>query len=230
VAAVIGAFHADVAHDGFHASPAHTVTAGQASAAPQAQPTAVPPASLPGGTWAQPPTATPWPQPSPATADVLSQYRPAQRRPSLSRTPRPTVAAARLMYAGAVASLLYAIVALAVVGQVKAAVLANDPQLSARAVRSAAAITAAGFIVGGAVSVALWLWMASATRHGRSWVRPVGTVLFAINTLTLVGPIRNAGLTAIKGIGVVIWLIGLATVISLWLRRRQPGDYVEASR
>ena len=38
-------------------------------------------------------------------------------------------------------------------------------------------------IVLGLVAAALWLWMARANGHGRSWARILATVLFGLATL-----------------------------------------------
>jgi hypothetical protein len=172
--------------------------------------------------------ATTWPPPSPAS-DVMAQYRPGlpghpgRPGPASGPIPRSVLTAVRLMRAGAAVSLLNMVIELAIIGQVKTAFLIRHPVVGANAVRSAAAIASTGVIASGAVSIALWLWLASATRRGRGWARTVGTVFFGIGTVALLLTLHRPGIEAVKGIGVVTWLIGLAAVIALW--RRESGEY-----
>jgi hypothetical protein len=129
-----------------------------------------------------------------------------------------------LMRAGAAASLVNVIVELAIIGQIKTAFVARHPLAAPDTVSPTAGLAALGVIVGGAVGITLWLWLASAARRGRGWARTVGTVFFGIDTLGLLVTLVRPGLGAIKGIGVVIWLIGLAAVIMLW--QRQSSQYL----
>jgi serine/threonine protein kinase len=165
-----------------------------------------------GGGWPQP-AGAPWAQ-TPA-ADALSRYTPAPPRP---RPPTPVLAAAWLMYSGAGLSVLSTLVDLAIIGQVKTAFLASHPLLPGNTVRSFAAAASAGVLVGGGVIVALWLWLAFASKQGAGWARTAGTVLFGIDTFLMVATLGTKGIGVTKGIGAVVWLIALATVISLWQR------------
>jgi len=83
-------------------------------------------------------------------------------------------------------------------------------------------------LVGGGAVVALWLWLAFASKQGRSWARTVGTLLFGVDTLALLLTLGSPGIGGTKGIGVIIWLIGLVTVILLW--RRQSSEYFSLRR
>jgi hypothetical protein len=73
--------------------------------------------------------------------------------------------------------------------------------------------------------IALWLWLASASRRGKNWARITGTVLFGIHTLGMIGvitsPHRDLGL--VKVLKVVGWLIAGAAVVYLW--RRESSAY-----
>jgi hypothetical protein len=129
------------------------------------------------------------------------------------------LAAAWLMYSGAAFSLLSTLVSLATIGEVKTAFLARHPLLSGNAVKSVAAVASVEVLIGGGAVVALWLWLAFASKQGRPWARTVGTVLFGVDTLVLLVTLGSPGIGGTKGIGVVIWLIGLVTVILLWQRR-----------
>jgi tRNA A-37 threonylcarbamoyl transferase component Bud32 len=165
-----------------------------------------------GAAWPQP-AGAPWAQ-TPA-ADALSRYTPAPPRP---RPPTSVLAAAWLMYSGAGLSVLAALVDLAIIGQVKTAFLASHPLLPGNTVRSFAAGASAGVLVGGGVIVASWLWLAFASKQGAGWARTVGTVLFGIDTFLMVATLGTRGIGVTKGIGTVVWLIALVTVILLWQR------------
>jgi tRNA A-37 threonylcarbamoyl transferase component Bud32 len=167
------------------------------------------------------PTQAPaWPQSTPAwaqtpAADALSMYTPAPQRP---RPPTPVLAAAWLMYSGAALSLLSALVNLAIIGEVKTAFLRDHPLLPGTTVRSLAAGASAGVLVAGGVVIALWLWLAYASKQGYGWARTVGTALFGVDTFLMVATLGTKGIGPTKGIGAVVWLIALVTVILLWQR------------
>ena len=176
----------------------------------------------PGGPpWPPQPSAAAWPQGSAAPSWPA---QPAAARPGI---PRSVLTAVRLMYAGAAVSVVNVVVSLAAISQIKTTFEARHP-LAQDSAQGAATLAAAGVIISGAVGIGLWLWLASASRKGRSWPRMVGTILFGLDTIGLLGALGRAGIPTIKVFGVLIWLIGLITVISLW--RRQSSGYFHASR
>lgn len=147
-----------------------------------------------------------------------------------TRPPRPQSVkiAVWLMYAGAALSALSAILVLAVSGSIKsavrkAAITANQTAirqgkkpLTATQIHDLEQIVIVISIVVLLIGVALWLWMAWANNGGRPWARIVASVLFAFNTLYLVGIITRAGTsTLFVGLG---WLVGLGAIIMLWQR------------
>jgi len=97
-----------------------------------------------------------------------------------------------------------------------------------KAVLTSPMVASVEVLVGGGAVVALWLWLAFASKQGRPWARTVGTVLFGVDTLALLLTLGTPGIGGTKGIGVVIWLIGLVTVILLW--RRQSSEYFALRR
>ncbi|WP_300610667.1 serine/threonine-protein kinase [Trebonia sp.] len=179
-------------------------------------------AAPPFGAAARPDQPASWPPtshaswPPPAATDALSRYAPAPLPP---RPPTPVYAAAWLMYAGAGFSLLWTFVNLAVIGDIKKAFQANHRLLSARAVQSLAGIASLDVLIAGGAVIALWLWLAYASKQARPWARIAGTVLFGLDTFGLLVTLGTRGLGATKGISAVIWLIGLVTVVLLWQRR-----------
>jgi hypothetical protein len=195
----------------------HPMTApGWAPAQPSAQPSDWPRSVSPAPQWAQVPAA-----------QALSRYAPAPPRP---RPPTSVLAAAWLMYSGAGLSLLSTLVNLAIIGEVKTAFVRDHPLLPGTTVRSFAAAASAGVLIGGGVVVALWLWLAIASKRGYGWARTVGTVAFGADTFLMVATLGTKGIGPTKGIGAVVWLIALVTVVLLWQRsssrffaRRLPG-------
>jgi eukaryotic-like serine/threonine-protein kinase len=176
------------------------------------------PASWPQGT-----PQTPWPQSSPA--DAMAQYTPAPARPW---RPTSVVTAAWLMYAGAAASLLGMLIDVSVIGQIKTDYLNHHPLVNPASVNATAAGGVVVTIVGSLICIGLWLWLAAACKRGHGWARIVGTVLFGINTLGYIVTLARPGIPAIKSVHLLIWLIGLVTVIQLF--RRQSGEFFAATR
>jgi hypothetical protein len=97
-------------------------------------------------------------------------------------------------------------------------------------------------LVGSAVGVALWLWMAMANRPGKSWARITSTVFFVIDTLVIAfllftlrpflhftaalgGSVSDAALVAVL-FGAGLWVLGLTTIVLLW--SRESSDYYAA--
>lgn len=146
----------------------------------------------------------------------MARYTPAPLRP---RPPTSVLAAGWLMYTGAAVSLLHMLVVLATIGKVATAFKRSHPVFSASTARSLAAVASVEVLVVGAVVIALWLWLAIASQQGHGWVRTFGTVLFGIATFMGFIVLRIPGISGVSAIGVVIWLIGLVTVILLWQRR-----------
>jgi serine/threonine protein kinase len=194
--------------DGYLAAATKSLTT-QRAAGGQTSPMTSPPQ---GAAWS-PAAGAPWAQ-TPA-ADALSRYTPAPPRP---RPPTSVLAAAWLMYSGAALSVLSTLVDLAIIGEIKTAFLASHPLLPGNTVKSFAAGASAGVLVAGGVVVALWLWLAYASKLGAGWARTVGTVLFGVDTFLTVATLGTRGIGVTKGIGAVVWLIALVTVILLWQR------------
>jgi hypothetical protein len=152
------------------------------------------------------------------------------------RPPQPPAlrTAVRLMWAGAALALIGVIISLAFSSKIKSAIMkaavkANatrrsngKPVLTASQIHTLATVTVAIVVIVGIIGVLLWAWMAWANNKGSSWARIVATVLFGLNTISLLLQIGRAGVTIIfVALG---WLIGLAAVILLW--RKETTAYV----
>jgi hypothetical protein len=147
--------------------------------------------------------------------------------------PRSVLYAVRLMYAGAALGLIAVIVTVAFSGRVKRAVRRAEVRANrTRAREHKALLTAAQIhslesaviivlVVALIIGVLLWLWMAWANGKGSRWARWVATVLFALNTLTLISGARAASTAIFAGLS---WIIGLAAIILLW--RKESSAYI----
>jgi hypothetical protein len=200
-------------------TPAPMVPDGYMAAATSSM--AASPANTPTFGMTAPAQQSSWPPGSPGQwqpggpADQMSRYTPAPLAP---KPPTSVAAAAWLMYSGAALSLIDTFATLGIIGDVKKTFIANHPFATQSFVQKMAGIAAAEVLIFGGVVVALWLWLAFASKQGHAWARTVGTVLFGIDTFALFITLGQAGIGATKGISVVVWLIGLVTVILLWQR------------
>jgi hypothetical protein len=149
-------------------------------------------------------------QPYPGSAQ-MPEIQPQQAPPSVRN-------AVRVMYVGAITSILGIAVGIVTVSATKHAIERRSPNLTAAQVSSAQHVLIAGFIVGGLVGAALWVFIARACRGGRNWARITGTVFFAIATVDTIAGIAAPTAGAVKIWGALVWLVGLAAVVFLWQR------------
>jgi hypothetical protein len=127
--------------------------------------------------------------------------------------------AASLMYAGAAYALVFAAFSWLI-----AVVHSGHPLVVWQGhwrIRTLAGLTVLG-IANCCVQVSLWLWLAQACKHAKSWPRTAGLVLFAGYTVAsgyaLVMHTRDRVDTLGTALFAVTWLIGAATLVLLWLR------------
>lgn len=159
----------------------------------------------------------------------MSSYQPyptsAQQSEAVQsrEAPKSVQIAVRCMYAGAALSLISLIVGLATISSIKSAIEKKYPGWSSTKVHSAEVADIVILIVAGIIGIALWIWMARANQSGHSYARIMGTVLFGIDTLFILGSLARPS----AGIGVVFsiltWLAGLGAVVFLW--RKDSGPY-----
>ena len=145
--------------------------------------------------------------------------------PLRSPAPAPVLTAVKLMYAGAAVSAAALIIGLAlIVIDINAAARGQFLGHSLTAPQMRPLIITV-WIVFGLAGIALWVWMARASRQGRNWARILSTVLFGLATLQLLHPQPQgspAGIAATVlyyGVTVVFiaaWLAGAAAVWLLW--------------
>jgi uncharacterized membrane protein len=139
--------------------------------------------------------------------------------------------AIRLMYVGAVVTLVDVIIGSAVAASYNAywttyqytfPVAAQHHQTMANILDTTTAL-------GGVIGIVCWLVIAAACRRGHSWTRVAGTVLLALDTACLltvmIGTHNDPG---VKAASLVVWIIGLSAVIPLW--GRQASNFFLAFR
>lgn len=149
---------------------------------------------------------------------MYQPYPGADQMPETHRPPVPAAvrSAARVMYAGAAASLLYMIVDIATLSTTKASLARRFAHLAAPQINRLTPTLIAGAIAGGVIGAALWIIIARACLSGRNWARVTGTVLFGIATIEVAAGLIMPLAAPVKIVEAVIWLAGLAAVVLLW--------------
>jgi hypothetical protein len=157
-----------------------------------------------------------------------------QPYPGGARMPEPSpqqpappsiVNAARVMYAGAAASLIGVAIDFATLGSLKSDIHNRSPKLTPSQLTTAEHIAIAEFIVAGLIGAALWIFVAQVCRTGKNWGRILATVLFGIDTLAqLFTPLGGGA----RIYAILIWLIGLAATVLLW--QRPSTEYFRSLR
>jgi hypothetical protein len=125
--------------------------------------------------------------------------------PLLPAAPAPVLTAAKFMYGGAAVSTAYLIATLPFIGDIHGSW--NGHRLTATPLTITVVI-----VVFGLIPIALWVWMARATRQGKNWARILSTVLVTLVTLQLTG---SRGVAQVF-CAALTCLIGLAAVWLLW--------------
>jgi hypothetical protein len=148
-------------------------------------------------------------------------YQPYPGGAQMPEAPRPPAPASvrnavKVMYAGAVASLAYAIVFIATLSATKDAIAKHSPQLTASQPNGMQQALMTSAIVDGLIGAALWIFIARACERGKNWARITGTVLFGIDTVGVLGGLPIPVAAPVKIFALVVWLVGLAAVILLW--------------
>lgn len=149
----------------------------------------------------------------------MQSYPGTERMPLTERpaVPAPVLNAVKVMYAGAVVSVIGGLIFIATKSATKTAIQKRYPQYSAHTVST---LTNAGVIIGLVISLigaALFIWIARSSKSGKNWARITGTVLFAFSVVIMVYNFRTVETTVTGILNLLISLIGLAAVTLLWL-------------
>src|SRR5579871_3079600 len=148
--------------------------------------------------------------------------------PSINNAPPSIVRAVRVMYVGIAVSLIGIIVNLSQLSAIKRAIKTHSPTLSPSQLNGAYHIEIVLLVVGGLLGAGLWFWMARSCGSGKSWARIVSSVLFAIETITVIANFaRLSGGGVSRFYGIIVWLVGLVAIVLLW--QRQSSGYFRSA-
>jgi len=138
--------------------------------------------------------------------------------PEAQRPPAPASVrnAVKVMYAGAVASLGYAVVFIATLSATKDAIAKHSPDLTSSQVNGMQQALLTSAIVDGLIGAGLWIFIARACGSGKRWARITGTVLFGIDTVAVLSGLNLPLAAPVKLFAFAVWLVGLAAVTLLW--------------
>lgn len=172
----------------------------------------------------------------PGSFPALPQYPATTPAPQMPRTVR---GAFYCMLGGAALTVIGAGLIVSEVGTIRSSLQADQPADSPVSINTLVDITVVVACVVGVIGLGLWVWMAFANKAGKNWARILGTVLFGVNTLSLLG--GKAGVYAYSNNGsstssfsgsqtvlgqIVGWLTfaaGLAAIVLLW--HKASGRY-----
>lgn len=131
--------------------------------------------------------------------------------------PPPVQRACRLMFFGAMATVVWGVFGVIVDAVWQGATVTNGSQkLSAGQVKGALVLIT---IVEAVLFTVLWLWMSRMNRDGRSWARIVSSILFlgwSYATYQAIGGLNNWVAVVDLVIALVIWGLGVGAVYYLW--------------
>lgn len=138
--------------------------------------------------------------------------------------PQSVARAVGLMYAGAVLTVLTAVVIILVaprVGVWHTGISSPIVESHTRQVVKA--------VYAGAVQSSAWLWMARKNKSGRAWARVLSTIFFGLCCIATLLDLRT-GAIEIRALNVVVFLVGLAATIQLWHPESGPfyrGEHLQ---
>ena len=136
-------------------------------------------------------------------------------RPSVPRSNRSVFNAVKFLYFGAMVELATAITIVATIGDVRLAVVKDDPGLTPDAWHAVVAGQLTPTAVGTGLAVGFWLWIAWSIGRGHRWARIAFLLFFGLNTLSLLNGLTHGSAVyaqADLAIAAVLWLVELAAV------------------
>jgi hypothetical protein len=150
---------------------------------------------------------------------MIKQFLYTEQAIETERPTRPAslTTAVKLLYAGAAASLVQTILYVATESATRAAIAAKNPHMAASTVT---AVAHAGVHIGavaGLIAAAIFLRLARSCLQGRNWARVMATVLFVVGVCGTAYDLSHAVAQIVAICNVVLALIGLTTVVLLWL-------------
>ena len=102
------------------------------------------------------------------------------------------------------------------IGSVKPALRSEFPHYTASQINQAFKGFLILALVSAGIGIALWIFMARANGKGRNWARIVSSVLFAIETLSVLEALRGPKTVVGLVFPALTWLVGLGAIWLLW--------------
>lgn len=159
-------------------------------------------------------------------ADLLRSAAWARFRPGAPRSEGTVFAAVRLMYVCAAVQLVGLLTLLLTLGSIKAAIVRQDPALTAAQWHAVVSAHVVPDTVGEPIAAVFWVWLAWANGRGRRWGRAVFAAFLAFTTLSILVSLAQGAAVfapAATGVAGALWLLGVATLALLYHRR--SGSY-----
>lgn len=192
-----------------------------------------PPGSNPQEPWNAPPPPPEGGYPAaPAPDGYQGMPGMAPQAPAGPVTQPPSIAmAVKLMWAGALLSLISLIITVATKGQlhdqIQKQLNKQGKSLSPSDVDTAVNVGIAVGVVLGAIGIALWLFMAWANGKGKSWARIVATVLAALYIVSFLVNAASGQMTgASMVLSILTLLVAIGTLVMLW--RKDSSEFYRA--
>jgi hypothetical protein len=146
--------------------------------------------------------------------------------------PSSIALAVKLMYAGAILSVLSLIYSFTTMGDFKDDLAdqmrRDDPGVSQSTIDAAYSVGIAFAIIFGLLGALLWVWMAWKNGQGRGWARVVATVLAGLN---LVGLLFTAAASNSEPVTLISSIVSvlLAVVILVLLWKKESTEFYAAA-
>ncbi|MFC8503788.1 hypothetical protein ACFUC1_15635 [Pedococcus sp. NPDC057267] len=138
--------------------------------------------------------------------------------------------AVKLMYVGAVLSLLGMVLTVTMRDTIRSAVEkasnSSSAPMTASQVDAAVGLAVGVSVVVGLIGVGLWLWMAWANGKGRKWARIVATVFFGLSVLSTLSSLLQHPPVLSLVVALVNLLLGAYIIFLLY--RPESTQYYEA--
>jgi hypothetical protein len=149
----------------------------------------------------------------------LHAYRPARRKPDRAEVPASVMNALRLMYIGGAATVVSVVVSTLATIHLSSLAGPSPYTTAQNAAYDAEGLVALFGLFGGVLGVIMWFVLTIPVRRGRKWGAVVGTVLFGIQTISMLFLLVGAtGAPMVKVFSVIVWGLGLAATVILWGR------------
>jgi hypothetical protein len=147
--------------------------------------------------------------------DLLRSALCIRLRPNVPRSNRTVFNAIKLLYFGAMIEIATAITIVATIGEVRSAVVKDNPGLTAGSWHAIVASQFDPLVVSAVLASGFWLWIAWSIGRGHLWARPAFVFYFGLTTLSLLNGLTHGSAVYAQAdlvMGIALWLVELAAV------------------